>query len=138
MLSKNKFFNRFFFISLFGFIFLTTTIIISVTLNNWSYLASFVLCFPFSLMNFFLLDLILKNSKKNKINNKPYFIFILVFKNLLLLIPILILMGLSMSHNINEIFNVWIILLVLLSVPFFNLIFRSIFNIIENKRVSYV
>ncbi|MGL5591595.1 MAG: hypothetical protein ACRDCF_02555 [Mycoplasmoidaceae bacterium] len=138
MLNKNKFFNRFFFISLFGFIFLAITIIISVTLNNWSYLASFALCFPFSLMNFFLLDFIFKNNEKNKINSKPHFIFILVVKNFLLFIPILILMGLSMSYNISEIFNVWIILLVLLAMPFFNLIFRTIFNIKENKRVNYV
>ncbi|MGL5245983.1 MAG: hypothetical protein ACRC8C_00200 [Mycoplasmoidaceae bacterium] len=134
MLSKNKFF----FISLFGFILLATTIITSVMLNNWSYLISFALCFPFSLMNFFLLNFILKNGEVNKVKTKPYFIFILVFKNLLLFIPILILMGLSMSYNITEIFNIWIILLVLLAVPFSNLIFRTIFTIKENKRVSYV
>ncbi|MGL4616946.1 MAG: hypothetical protein ACRCUM_01790 [Mycoplasmoidaceae bacterium] len=136
MLNKNKFFNRFFFISLFGFIFLTTTII-SITLNNWSYLNGFLLCFPFSLMNFFLLDLIFKNKKENKVNIKHYFIVILVLKNLLIFIPILILMGLSMSYNIAKIFNIWIILLVLLIVPFSNLIFKTIFTIKESKRVNY-
>lgn len=138
MFNKNKFFNRFFFISLFGFILLIATIIISVTLKNWSYLSSFALCFPFSLMNFFLLDFIFKNNEKNNIKNRAYFIFILVLKNILLFIPILILMGVSMSYNIAEIFNIWIVLLVLLAVPFFNLIFRIIFTIKENKRVNYV
>ncbi len=130
--------NRFFFISIFGFILLVTTIIISVILNNWSYLTSFVLCFPFSLINFFLLDFIFKNKEEKKIKSKPYFIFMIVLKNLMLFIPILILMGVSVSHNISEIFNIWIILFVLLAVPFFNLVFRAIFTIRENKRVNYV
>lgn len=130
--------NRFFFISIFGFILLVTTIIISVTLNNLSYLTSFVLCFPFSLINFFLLDFIFKNKEEKKIKSKPYFIFMILLKNLMLFIPILILMGVSVSHNISEIFNIWIILFVLLAVPFFNLVFRAIFTMRENKRVNYV
>ena len=130
--------NRFFFISIYGFILLVTTLIISVTLNNWSHLTSFVLCFPFSLINFFLLDFIFKNKEEKKIKSKPYFIFMILLKNLMLFIPILILMGVSVSHNISEIFNIWIILFVLLAVPFFNLVFRAIFTMRENKRVNYV
>ncbi len=116
--------NFYFLFTTFGILLFLILLSVSFSLNNWTYLSTFVLFFPFSFFSFYIIDI---SIYKKKIGNKFFYFFIFIFEKLVLVLPLLVTIIISIFFNLNEIFNIWIVLVSLLIIPLLSFLKRSIF-----------